>query len=86
MYQDVLELFYFVVGSGGGVGPDAVQLWVIFNDMLMVSYWLRELSSFRLVWDHNWEGSSGTWCPRDSVGKSVMGVEEGFGDVASDDF
>ena len=38
MYQDVLELFYFVVGSGGGVGPDAVQLWVIFNDMLMVSY------------------------------------------------
>ena len=24
--------------------------------------------------------------PGDSVGKSVMGVEEGFGDVARDDF
>ena len=34
-------------GGGGEVGPRAVQLWIIFYDVLMVSYRLGELSSFQ---------------------------------------
>ena len=33
-----LEGFSFVVGSDGMLGPDAVQLWVNFNDMTMALY------------------------------------------------
>ena len=32
-YCNLLEGFSFVVNNDGVVGPDAVQLWVIFNDM-----------------------------------------------------
>ena len=45
--------------GGGRGGSDGVCLWIIFNDVLMVLYQLGELSSFRLVWSHYWEGSSG---------------------------
>ena len=60
---DVLGRFCFAVGSEGAVGPDAVQSWVIFNDMPIVSYWFGEVPSFRWVRGHNWENRSRTWCP-----------------------
>lgn len=36
--ENVLEGLSFVVSSDGVVGPDAVHLWVIYNDMSTVSY------------------------------------------------
>ena len=37
MYYVVLQGFGFVVGSGGGIGPDVAQLRIILNDMPVVS-------------------------------------------------
>lgn len=36
--KNVLSKISLMVGSDVVVGPDAVQLWVIFKDMPMVSY------------------------------------------------
>ena len=75
-----------MVSSGGMAGPDVLQLWIILNDMPVVLYQLGEVSSFWRVWGSNCENCSGTCCLREPVEQCVMGLEESFGDVASDDF
>lgn len=75
-----------MVSSGGMAGPDVLQLRIILNNMPRFLYQLGEVSSFRGVWGNNWDNCFGTCCLREPVKQCVTGLEEGFGDVASDDF
>ena len=75
-----------MVSSGGMAGPDVLQLWIILNDVPAVLYQLGEVSSFWRVWGNNWDNCFGNCCLREPVEQCVTGPEEGFEDVASDDF
>ena len=75
-----------MVSSDGMVGSDVLQIWVILIDIPAVPCRLGEVSSFWRVWGYDWEDCFGAFCLGGPEEKGVTGVEENFGDVASDDF